>query len=634
LGSHYSCNPILVSIRKKLNAGILLVTLIVSLVSVSLAQAQATGISESAVKKALTSLRPKPSVKTQNKILNYLKSSTNPEVARGFNLLSEKNLDAKMAKAKGIISNIKIDGNISDWEASGLIQNDKEGDPAAIDNAKGWNFAPTDDIKKYCFIMDNKNAYAMVQPFQMPAAGQKYHFRINIYDGDAVKTLGNKVYSIIWTSEGNFLQKFDMKTGEFIGNFQISDAVFVKKDVFEVKMPASVLKNLPYQFVASAVTWHDFNNVYDEAYTLTSEQGINEKYAKMALPLFVKYADKIDLPVNDLTAISQALSEAYIYKRAENGLRAQVIKDGLAMIKYARNVKKFFTNQKALGEMDLDEMLTWSNRAIIYGGLGGMQYSPAKNKKFNKTAYNFMFLRPETLDKAMTLMTKNNFLKPDDLGLSLKSLQKWLVDQEKYRRENFSDIEAIHTAYKGQANWETVYQESLADKNNDQTNITTINGVSINKGAIFSPSFQVDYLLAHNYYYGNCVDAAAVALAVYKALGLPSVPFKYGTSAEGYWKEIHIFPVYYSSAANKWLQSEPYKNSVWSWANPGKPYKIGFSVIRPQIGSYWAASVIDVKGSEVWTNSREYSQFITEDAWNEVSDNGYWAEELKKVLYK
>lgn len=617
---------------KKISSQIILAITLVALFSVSLAQAQVTGINESALKKALKSVTPRPSAKVQSKILNYIKSSTNPDVARGFNLLLEKNLDAKMAKAKKIISGIKIDGNISDWESTGLIQSDAEGDFVAIDDSQGFWGKPVDDIKEYAFIMDNKNAYAMVKPFQMPASGQRYHFRINIYDGDAVKTLGNKVYSIIWTSEGNFLQKFDIQTGEFMGNFPISDAVFAKKDVFEVKMPVSVLENLPYQFVASAVIWHDFDNVYDELYTPV-EQPISEKYKKMALPLFIKYANKIDLPANDLTAISQALTEAYIYKRAENGLKPQVIKDGLAMIKYARNVQKFFTNQKALGEMGLDEMLTWSNRAIVYGGLGNMQYSTSKNKKFNKVAYNFMFLRPETLDKAMTLMTKNNFLKPDDLTLSLKSLQKWLVDEQKYRRENFSDIEAIHTAFKGQANWETVYQESLEEKNNNQTDITTINGIAINKGQNFSPSFQVDYLLAHNYYYGNCVDAAAVALSVYKALGLPSVSFKYGTSANGYWKEIHEFPVYYSSAANKWLQSEPYENGVWSWADPGKPYEIGFFIIRPQIGSYWGINNFTENGAQIWSNVREYAQFITESAWKDINNNGYPAADFAKALY-
>jgi len=110
----------------------------------------------------------------------------------------------------------------------------------------------------------------------------------------------------------------------------------------------------------------------------------------------------------------------------------------------------------------------------------------------------------------------------------------------------------------------------------------------ISLGVNFSTTFQVAFIDRNNFFYGNCVDLTAVALAFYKALGIPALHLCYGVIAEGYFREVHSFPVYYSSREDGWFNYLRGGNEPPGWyLKEGATLDVFFYVNGLHAGSHW-----------------------------------------------
>ncbi len=589
--------------------------------------------------KALKAIRPKPSAAIRDEILNYIENSTGEEIKKAFNLLLEKDLDKKLSKAKKTISSINIDGDISEWESSGLIQNDKKNDPLATDASyEIGNFEKKDDIKSYAFIMNNNYIYGMIEPYEMPEDYYNYYFRISLLNFE------NKlIYTFVWTDDGNFIQQWDTDTGENIDNLDVSIAEFTKgENGFEVKVPISKIKNnLPYSFGVEAVSWQEDKNTYDSAYNLFYEQSVYEKYKKAALELLTKYAAKIELTPDDIFPAVQAISDSYIYKRSDTSTKKLVITDGLEMLEKAEDTENYsFTDQKQLKDMPLEALLAWADRGMTYVGHYSEWLYPAKGEKLNKETYEFMILQPETLDLCENLIEENDLLDPSSLANTVKDIELWVTNIEEYRRipTDMATLE-IATAMDPENEWlNDLYEENISDIENGNTTITTVNGIEISKGGNFSPSFQIEYLSDNGFFYGNCVGVATVTSACYKSLGIPSIHFSYEVLGDDFRTGVHIFPMHYSSKDDKWYPYELGGNTVHEWAKPSsdEEYNILYLINRPQTSSYWEPLFTRLKEGKVdfWYNSRFYQKEVTEKVWKKLDQTGYSMKDLKSIFFK
>ncbi|MCP4137184.1 MAG: hypothetical protein GY754_39815 [bacterium] len=575
------------------------------------------------IKKAITSLKGyHPSPKTLSAVNVYISKSSSPVIRQGLPLLLEPELHKKLLRSESIIKDLKIDGLIDDWESSKLIISDTAKDLVPINKSKATGrYKQHEDLKRYAGIMDDEYLYCMVDAFSRPKKGQKFHYRINLVNSNT-----KLMYAVIWTNFGNFIQQWNPKTGAFIKNINIKNSIIIRKDVCEAKVPLSILKGLPESFYIEPVSWNEKNNTYDHHWTNILYRPVSKEYNRSSLEVFCRYAEKGVLTPNDPLPLAQAITEGYIYKMAHRSIKDLVIRDGIAMIREAKR-------HKELKDLGLAPLLAWCSRAIMYGGYNRFGfYMYAKNGSINKEAYEFMVLSPKTLNRCRSIMKKNNLVVKENIRATANKVETWLERSiNKYRRYNFSDIAELYNSDKNY--WETVYRESLDEKNTGRTNITSINGKKINKGIVFSPNFQVNYIHKNGYFYGNCVDVTTIAMSFYKALGVPALHVCYGSIAKKFHKEIHSFPVHFSSRENKWFNFSRGGNTLYSWALKGStPLKVFYYINMPQSGSSWNHFERSFMGNKMSLSSRACPEIVSVKKWQRLNRNGFSVEKISRCL--
>ncbi|SLM31928.1 hypothetical protein MTBBW1_50051 [Desulfamplus magnetovallimortis] len=597
------------------------------------------------LKISISQLKNQPSNEALQNITNYVSESNSKIVTQALYHIMEYENSELLAENQNRVSNIIIDGEIFDWANVENIHEDHENDITAIDSSLPIGaYLKSDDLKKDGVIHGNSFIYCMLEPFEMPQNEDEYHYRINILTSD------NKlVYAFVWTNYGNFIQEWDTQNGTFIRNIDEERAEFAKKTAFEAKIPTDKLNNMPEYYHTQAVVWHEYKNSLDSNYIWSLDTSIENRYGyRYSLDVFCQYAEKIDLTPNDPFPIIQAITEGYIYKLAENEIRPTVIDDGLEMIKQsAKSMEYCFSGQIPLTETSIEALLLWADRSIMFGGYRGTNLDLLKSGRLNKDAYDFLILKPSVLDISRAIIQNNGLMESEDLANTMLNIENFLWQKNKYRRYYIEDILALYES--NPEYWAVVYEESLQELETGDINITTVNGTNINKGAIFSASFQVDYLNDYGIFYGNCVDVTAVATAFHKAIGIPSTFFTYGAVSGGYFKEIHSFPIYYSSQDDMWFNYEKGGNGLYGYSseNPeeSEHYNVFFTINRPQIGSDWKMfyKESDINGNDIEDgdtdngdmiiiSTRSYPIKMTESEWTSIN-KGYQMNELKKYIF-
>ncbi|MBF0378796.1 MAG: hypothetical protein HQK72_15135 [Desulfamplus sp.] len=601
---------------------------------------------------AISQLKTQPSNKALENITNYISVSSSETIKKALYLIMEYENSELLVKNQNIINSIKIDGELSDWADVENTYEDKEKDITTINSSLPIGaYSKSDDLKKDGVIHGNGFIYCMLEPFEMPRNEDEYHYRTNILNSE-----NQLVYAVVWTNYGNFIQEWDSQNNTFIKNIDINDALFAKKNGFEAKIPTDKLNNLPEYYHTQAVVWHEHKNSLDTNYIWSLETSIENRYGyRYSLDVFCQYAEKMDFTIDDPFPIAQAITEGYIYKLAENEIRPTVIDDGLEMIKQSEKSMNYsFQGQASLKATPIEAILLWADRSIMFGGYRGTNLELLKSGRLNKEAYDFLILKPSSLDTIRIVMENNGLIESENLANTMLNIENWLWQKNKYRRYYIEDIIALYES--NPEYWAVVYQESLQELETGNVNITKVNGKDINKGGIFSASFQVDYIYDNGLFYGNCVDVTAIVTAFHKAIGIPSTFFTYGAIDGNYFKEIHSFPIYYSSQDDMWFNYEKGGNGLYGYSseNTGasNSYDVLFTINRPQVGSDWkmfykeseiryndAAANDDAglensdtdSGNPIIISTRSYPLKVSESEWSSIN-KGYQMSELKKYM--
>lgn len=580
----------------------------------------------------------------KDKILNYTSGNLD-SIKRGAPLLLEKNLDVKYDAVKKAIKTLKIDGNSTDWEKANFLHDDiVYDDIETIDEEKPIETpVGSDDLQRFGFVMDSKNIYVELEPRDMPEAGKKYRYSINFYTFDVLKHTqltyykyrepANKVaifLSIVWTDSGSFVQQWDPLTGKFVKDLNVG--TFVKGNVFEAQVPVASFKNLlPYQFYVAGASRSEDKNLYDETPRYI-EQTIGEKFKKTALELLCRYAAQIDLNADDPLPLTQALTDAYIYKVADPSTQDAIVKDGIGMTDIGRKAATQYTfaGQKALKELPLEAIWVWSNRLITHGGHPDVGMIFDKNGRLNEATYKFVAVTPDTLNKALEIVKKNNLYDAKNLQNTVNKTEKFITETQKYR----ADLDFISWAMGAEGQ---VYHDALAEEDAGDIYVGEVNGRKILKYKDWSASFNIDYLYKNGKTFGNCVDVAAITAAIYKAMGVPAIIIRYSSisdEAPTYYSTIHTFSNYYSSKEDKWFNYKRGGNPIYEWAKREGTvsYQVASEVVLPQVGSFFGP-FYRIRGGADWNFSqRTYAFEVSQSEWKTINEKGYPMADLVKAM--
>jgi len=552
----------------------------------------------------------KPTQKSIDSVIKYLTESTNPVMARGIHLLFERNHDSENIKLNECLAKLKLSGEVAQWEEFGF--NKKTGDPAigATDGNKPMGTKEnTDLIKSYAVVTDKDFIYLMVEPV---AKGEKYHYRINLCFNGGIG------YAPVWCPGFTCIQEWDPKTGGYVKNLELPPDCYMSSNgkVMEAKIPLKLLKSLPNSFSVNVVAWQDFKNLYTSYNDCIIYEQQVFKMQKMSLLVLCKYAESIEITLNNPFPLAQAICEGFIYKISEDSIKDQIIKDGLKMIEESQIVmKNEFRNQKKLSELtNFENILAWSCRLIIYGGYN-VDFYRNKQNLLTLEAYRFCVFDPTLLAKCRELIAKNNLLDPD-LQTCMKKIETYVTSTQKYRRTELSTMKKIYDAFPNDF-WKEQYEGQKAEEDANDMHISEVNSSKIHKGANWSSTFQIEYLYRNGKTYGNCVDVAGITIAFHKSVGIPSFHITYHTISEKNQEELHTFPVYYESLSDKWYNFTRNGNAI----NDEK-VTILYRLNRPQIGSYYKSGWETIKGQSFIITSRMKVLFAKSAEWNKLNIEG------------
>lgn len=488
-----------------------------------------------------------PSSDVLTKIQTYLTESNSPGFETAFQKMLDKDLIAKVEAGAAKADSIVVDGEPDDWKGSGFLVTGKASF-GVIDKTKAAATpAPEDEIVAYGFVQSDGVIYCMVQPKRMPAAGEAYHYRVNLMEGNAM------LYAVVWSSDGNVVQVWNPRTGSQVNSMSDTSFRFVSGSCFEARIPVARLSQLPDRYRTVAASWMEAHNIYSSLWKSDLDGPLQCAEQGLPVDLLVQYAQRIPLESDDPDPMLLATNESLIYRLAGVELRGRIIQDGLAFLDAIRAVPL---------PSDVDLRRNLLDRSGIYGAHETNGFFLLPDGSMSAESYAFMFLNSECISLARKLIAEKRFDRDASTRGKIAAIEGWLWKVEKYRLDNIEGIEEYCRAQPNNEFFKRAYRESLAELKEKEVNITTVDGETVNKGCVWSAPFQLHYLATHGFFYGNCIDVATVAQLFYKALGVPSVTVTYGTIIDDRRTQIHTFPLWYSAEDRLWHAFQTGGNDV------------------------------------------------------------------------
>ncbi len=128
------------------------------------------------------------------------------------------------------------------------------------------------------------------------------------------------------------------------------------------------------------------------------------------------------------------------------------------------------------------------------------------------------------------------------------------------------------------------------------------------------------------------MDITTTAIAIYKAIGIPAIHFYYSSIGDGYFKEIHSFPMYYNSLDYRWYNFEKGGNIIHPWARGSRHLEVLYYINTPQIGSLWQMNKPEIMGNILYLSSRAKHFIVSEREWGNINANGYSGDDFRRIL--
>ncbi len=568
----------------------------------------------------------------QQNISDYVSLSTNPIVHEGLERLLEKDRQAEFKRLKHAAKRIKIDGRAKDWSTRTFAVGDRWNEWYPIKaGRKIRKKRAAFDTTLYGFASDGRYLYVMSKPRVMPR-NQKYYFAINL-----MSSASRPFYSIAWADNASYVNVFNEADGSWKKSFVPRGMKSAKGRVFEARVPLRALKKLPGYYHPTSVAWDEAYNAYNYITAFTPQSSLPEKFRNYALELFARYAERRSFTPDNPLPIAQALADAYIYRMSEDRVRDTVVSDGILMLEEAEKTESYsFPDQQKLSKLGLNQIISWSNRASLYGIENNTwrfrKILSRNGGKFSEAIYKFLFLDPAVFNDARALISRHDLIVPGDLPATLWKIEETFANNQHYRAS--LDFLRALAELLGTEYWRKMYEEARYEEENNLHIITEVDGVPVYRGLNWSAGFQVRYFNENGTHYGNCGDVTAMSLAVAKALGIPALHIHYDVIDDYFYREIHSFPAYYSSAENRYMGFRTGYNMVWDWTKSGRE---GLKVLyRYELPVYeWFSQFYDkpLPGTKVWSASNFKFALVSLEEWESFNSGGFSTASVRAQIH-
>ena len=567
----------------------------------------------------------RPNERALKSIKKYLKGASGSRHKRlnldkAVALLCEDGADESSLALERELSSIVVDGRPNDWLSTSFVDEDNLEDTRPIKKEKPSGQADgCDDLSRFGFAQSEKDLFLFFEPKALPKSKAQFHYRINF-----INDKGRIVFAVLWTSKGNFIQQWNVDDGSFLRHVPLAEAHFAVGTVYEARVPKVLLPALPQKYLVQAVVWHEFKNRLD-ALNGTFRLPPGKECCKHSLALFCRYAEKGYLD-GDLDLLAQAIVDGHLYGMAENEkLKERIVRDGFEFQQELDKGHRLYPEKLCLpkGEYDLACQLVLASRQGIYGGYNDFGYPLAVNGKLTQEAYEFMIMQPRTLPLCRQLLKKNELVVKGHLLKTINNIERWLSEVIKYRRYRCADIEELARYNPKSPKWQRLAKTVRLEEKHNRQYITKVGAHKIHKGVNWSATFQVNFLLRNNFFYGNCVDVTTVALAIHKAMGVPSLHICFGPISLGHYREQHSFPMWFSHEDERWYSFNRQGNVPAKWMErAGRKNDVYFYINGPQMGSRWSSYKIKEQRNQIGTNNRALRFVVSKKRWTDIQKAG------------
>lgn len=583
----------------------------------------ASALSFSPLEPSIKELHRRPSRDALNNLKNYIRKSTSQQMRDGIEMMAKQRMHSKVSQLKRVDKSLRIDGRMADWRKKGVrIYQDLLNDVSAIDPAKPVRYSKIDDIKSAAILTSDGAISFMIELAKMPSKSRKFYYAINLLTHE-----GNLLYTLSWMNTGFWVQEFNPDGNKWLNAVKIKPGRrFAARKVVEAKIPFKLLPKLPRHVLVQVVSWNEERNAVDTLNYQSTLSRRSEEYYNYALDLLIQYAGRITLPPDNPLPLAQAMVDSYWYRMGNAAVKERIINDGIAMLAEIQKASQYdFPGQVKPVNLPFEHLLVWANRSL-YFSINSAKWKFRKTLTstggiFTEDMYEHFFLTPAVLDQARELVAEQNLIREGDLAGTMHAIEAYFATVWKYR----APLEFIKQLYDFDPDgYGPLYFEVLNEYQTEGTIVATIGLDDIVKWWNQSPSFQLEFLKTHGFYYGNCGDSAVISAAVGKAIGIPSMHTHYDVvKPDNSVQAVHSFAAYYSSAQNRYLGYSQGYNQVFGFAREGlSSYQVRYIHETPVVTSLWNITSNKFHGQEFYQPSNTCAAIISPEAWEDIDRNG------------
>jgi hypothetical protein len=544
---------------------------------------------------------------------DYL-SSGNRQLQKLAGFIANPGLEAYRRELKILRRRRAIDGRLREWKSTRWVSSDPAGDYIRLDETVAdFRPGPRDDLVQWGCLLERAYLSCFVLPAAAPRKKKFYHYNINI-----INSLGNIEYSVVWRSNGNYINRHDGVSGEYLYSRPVPRGSFACRRGCEFLVPLRYLRQRPFRPFVQAVVWNTETNTADVSGWLPLSS-VEDDLTNYPLRLLMEYEKLGALAADDPWPAAQAVVDSFAYRMADEATRKMIAADGVLMAAEARRLNVRATSA--------EEMLVWCDRGFM---LSSDNWNWKLRNNFyeskgllNVHTYRFFFLDPAKLSQARGWLDSRGLVQQTDPTLALAEIERQLTLARHYR----ASLDFLKVLYENSpADWEDTYQAAQEELENGQWMITEIGGDRVAKSWNWSANYQFDYLSQHGRYFGNCVDTTALSILCAKALGIPALHIHYAAFNESYYQDIHSFPAALFPETGKLVPFLAGGNQVFSFARPADG---GFSVLyyleTPIAGHLWNGTAFYHAGGARWFASNHVVRQTDEAQWEIVNRDGVYA---------
>lgn len=442
------------------------------------------------------------------------------------------------AEIENAMPKVALDGTNKDWPAHAPAIDDARGNVQKHETRAVIAGNSDVDLTRVRYLYNGGDLYLNYEFAAKPDAANANYW-LHVYDDN-----GRQVYDFIFGS-GNFVNVY--KDGALKESRALTgdEASFAASASVEFRLAAKAFA-LPTRFQAIAASFSQSRKIanWSRKFEIISAGAAAQGHAALVLQ---SLAGKKNLAGLGLLPLAISLSESFALANSTPDLKARILADAAQMLELGVSYGVESQNE------NFEALIAWSNRALMWGGLGGLY--PDTVGKINAEAYDFMFLNPVILNEVRAQLLELPAVKSGNVSSMANAVDEWALKLNRYRWKP-EEVCRWAKEYPSRQDFAQLCTDSTRDAA-DGGKIGQVNGNDIYIWAIMGPNYQWASAKAKGFYFGPCGDVAVMTMVGLKALGIADLGLyrKYGLTDD----LVHTFVAYYDPGAGKWMSP---KNQV------------------------------------------------------------------------